>query len=163
VRAPGASGRPDPSPSRQNEPSTDEQNEPDDHLTPLLLDALAVDTPPGLITAVYGRRLDRTTLAGLAPLVAQAAQAGDPRASAILSQAAHDLAAIVEAVFHALSDPPWPSLPLALAGGFLLGCDSVRDEVLALLADRLPVPVHAQAVPDPVAGAVILALKELGS
>ncbi len=138
----------------------------EDHLTLRLCEELNVSEPPGLITAVYGRRLDRTTIARLAPLVVEAAQAGDLLAAKVLTQAALDLATTVEAVFRSLTSAEsqtWKSLPLALAGGFLLGCETLKTQLLTQLKERVSIPIQSESVPDPVAGGVVLALRELGS
>lgn len=134
----------------------------DDWLTEPLCQAVGVNEPTGLINAVYGRPMDRAAIAALAPVVVEAADRGDRSADAILHVAALDLAAMVEAVARSLGLPEDGHLPVGLAGGFLLQCPQIRRRLLDDLAGRRPGrPVEARDVPEPTAGAIILAKKAL--
>ncbi len=134
----------------------------EDRLTEPICAAVGVAEPAGLITAVYGRPMDRAAIASLAPVVVEAAERGDRSIDAILHVAALDLAAMVEAVARSLGLPEDGPLPVGLAGGFLLRCPRIRRRLLDDLAGRRPGrPVEARDVPDPAAGAIILARREL--
>ncbi len=130
-----------------------------DALTPLICEALAVATPERLVTAIYSGEFDRTRIASLAPLVAEAARRGDGRADALVSEAAQHLAETATAVargLNLLDSDVFP--PLALAGGFLLGTTSLRARLLDHLQVLSPgAPVVATEVLEPVAGAISLA------
>ena len=68
--------------------------------------------------ALYGPPpLARSEFAALAPIVAQAARAGDVAAHRIFESAAHELAAIVHAVRDKLAVPPHVPLPMSYSGG----------------------------------------------
>jgi N-acetylmuramic acid 6-phosphate etherase len=122
-----------------------------------LLARLGLTHPNELIGAVYRSGLDRTDLAALAPLVFEAADAGDETAAGIVSQGAGQLAATVVAAARQLHLERLP-LPVALAGGVLLASPSYRERVLtALNSDGLRAePVTL--VHEPAEGAVQLAL-----
>ncbi|TMR14844.1 hypothetical protein ETD86_28190 [Nonomuraea turkmeniaca] len=66
-------------------------------------------------------------LAELAPLVTRAAEAGDPAAEAIVTEAASRLTRTAAHVHQ-------PGLPIVLAGGVLTGSEPVRRSVTKLLA-----------------------------
>ncbi len=125
-------------------------------MTERVLAALEISQPQQLVPAVYGRNLDRATLAGLAPLVVEAADAGDAVALEIVAAAATSLAQMGASVARQLdlADQPFP---LALAGGVLTGSLRLRE----LMAEQLrslglvPQPIHV--VIDPALGALKLA------
>jgi N-acetylmuramic acid 6-phosphate etherase len=129
---------------------------PDTSLAAALLERLQLDRPQDLIAMVYGGTLDRPALAALAPLVLEAAQAGDAVASAIVQDGAEQLAAIAAACARRIAlEPP---VPLALAGGLLLGSASYRERVVRALAAQGIAAAPVAVVPEPAAGAVRLAL-----
>lgn len=71
-----------------------------------------------LCAAIYGPpALSRSELAGLAPIVARAAAAGDKQAQAVFGTAAHELAATVHAVRDALRPAQGASLLVSYSGG----------------------------------------------
>jgi N-acetylglucosamine kinase-like BadF-type ATPase len=95
-------------------------------------------------------------LAGLAPIVLDAAGQGDGVASRIAAQGAHQLALTVAAAAMRLNMPP-DSVPLAMTGGTLLNSEHYRLAVLQGL-DKLG--IHADPVTlvhDPAEGGVRLA------
>src|SRR5262249_23254503 len=80
----------------------------------------------------------RAALASLAPLVLGAADAGDGVAADLVREGASELAGLMQAALQQLglgSDP----VPLALAGGLLLGSASYRQQLLQVL-QRLCIP-----------------------
>ncbi|RSZ60857.1 N-acetylglucosamine kinase [Massilia atriviolacea] len=79
---------------------------------------LALGADLDLCAEVYSRRKgERSQLAQLARLVQQAALEGDAEANAIFEQAAHELAAIVDAVRRQLGVPADVALPVSYSGG----------------------------------------------
>jgi N-acetylmuramic acid 6-phosphate etherase len=125
-------------------------------LTDRLLWAMGGQKPMDLIPAVYRGGWDRSALAGLAPIVLDAAGQGDQIASRIAAHGAHQLALTVAAAAMRLNMPP-DGVPLAMTGGTLLNSEHYRDAVLQGL-DRLG--VHANPVTlvhDPAEGGVRLA------
>src|SRR5262249_28028204 len=143
-----------------------------DRLTERVCRAVGVASPRELVSAIYGPGWDRARIAALAPEVVGAG-IGDRSVDDILVHAAHDLAEKVGAVIASLgwaddrnrdAAGPGPStrprLPLALAGGFLLGNETLRRAVPRILRES-GYPCRATAVPEPVRGAVILARRAL--
>lgn len=124
-------------------------------ILPALLDRLDITRPEELVPAVYAMAADRAALAALAATVTMAAEAGDTTARRIVDQAAEDLAEA--AAVAARLAPRGEPIPLALAGGLLLGCRSLRAAVVEGLRDRGCCPEPVALVAEPVAGAVRLA------
>ena len=122
-------------------------------LTDRLLAAFGLTRPQELVGAVY-RGNDRAALAALAPLVLDAADAGDPVADGIVREAACELAAAAAA---ARSLDLGDTFPVALAGG-LLAAPGYRERFLAALAARGLTAAPVALVPEPAEGAVKLAL-----
>jgi N-acetylmuramic acid 6-phosphate etherase len=127
-------------------------------LTERVLNHWQLTQPQELIAAVYRSGRDRTDLAALAPLVIETAQ-DDAVAAALVEQGARELARAGESVVRQLG---WQGpIPLALAGGLLLGNANYRDWVLRLLSDGGIKPEPVSLVEEPAQGAVKLALAEL--
>ncbi|MEV4574485.1 BadF/BadG/BcrA/BcrD ATPase family protein [Nonomuraea jabiensis] len=111
----------------------------------LLPEGVGEDPVAQLAAAVHAR--PPLALAELAPLVSQAAEAGDPVAQALVAEAAARLASTAAQVHE-------PGLPIVLAGGVLTSEGPVRRAV----HDLLPVAVTARDAAD---GAAWLAAREL--
>lgn len=126
-----------------------------DPLTSRLCEALGVADASGLVSAVYGPPLDRTQIAGLAPVVVRAAEEDPAIVTDLLEPAGHELGSAASAVAASLGWNDGP-LPLALAGGFLLATEAVRRGLLGFLERRGYSPLPSP-VPEPVRGALILA------
>lgn len=124
-----------------------------------ILEKLDLQRPEQLIPAVYQPEPDRPAIAGLAQLVLKTADAGDAAAAEIVGQAARDLAAMVAAVARKLDFAPRP-FPLALAGSALLGSGMLQSGLMTELTNLGLQAGPVGRVPEPVAGAVALALKE---
>ena len=126
-----------------------------------LLDQFHLKEPAELIPVVYQGSLDRPALAAFAPLVLEAAEAGDAVASAIVQDGADQLAsaAVSSARQLGLVSP----FPLALAGGLLLASASYRERLLEALATRSIRPEPVTLVPEPAEGAVRLAFASLAN
>jgi N-acetylglucosamine kinase-like BadF-type ATPase len=129
-----------------------------DPLTERLCQALAIDGPSQLVSAIYAPGFDRARIAGLAPSVVAAAEDDPTLVDEILAPAGRELADAVGAVARAL-DWHGGRLPLAMAGGFLLSTPIVVRNLLDHLAragyDADPTPVA-----EPVEGALVLARRE---
>lgn len=110
-------------------------------------------TADAFVTAVH-RRPPRT-LDRLAPLVTEAALAGDGHAAAILDEAAGHLAAAVAAVRE-----PGETDPIVLSGSVLRRCGPVRDGVRGRLAESWPEAAVTEAGPAEL-GAAKLAARSL--
>jgi N-acetylmuramic acid 6-phosphate etherase len=126
-------------------------------LTERLLGALGVSEPADLVGAIYRGGRDRAALAALAPVVLQRADEGDVVALSVVREAADDLAATAVAAARQLG-PGRESVPLALAGGVLVGSPSYRQRVLDALAARGLQCDPVTLVREPAEGAVRLAV-----
>lgn len=127
--------------------------------TRLLEDILAFWELPdasGIIPKVYRSGLRPVDVAALAPLVTAAAAAGDEVAAGIVGRAGEALAGIVRAVARALEFGAAP-VPLALAGGLLLGAGSLREALVAALATAEIRFDPIGEAREPVAGAIVIA------
>jgi N-acetylmuramic acid 6-phosphate etherase len=111
--------------------------------------------PPDLIIAVSPLADDRAAIAALADVVFRAVDEGDDLAGEILDRAAADLTAMVHAVVRTLDMAP--GFPLVLAGGVLLGNESLRRGLHRALATQGLHPGPTPCVTDPVLGALKLA------
>ncbi len=129
-------------------------------LTDRLLAAFGLTRPQELIGAVY-RGNDRAALAALAPLVLDAAEAGDPVAEGIIREAAGELAAAAAAAARSLD--LGAAFPVALAGGLLVAAPCYRERFLAALADRGLTAAPVALVREPAEGALRLALERVTS
>ena len=125
-----------------------------------LLDAfvhrMGLKEPRDLIPAVYRREWDRAALAALAPVVFDAASAGDEVALRVLQHQADELARTAAAAVRN-SNLPAANLPVALAGGVLLKSDAYRARFLESLAGFGVTPGDVGLVDEPAVGAVVLA------
>jgi N-acetylmuramic acid 6-phosphate etherase len=124
-------------------------------LTEGLLKRLGLSQPQDLIAAVYRGGRDRADLAALAPLVVEAAE-GDAVAAGIVEEGARELSAAGAVVVRQLG---WESpVPVALAGGLLLGSEGYRERVLRSLRSLGVQAEPVTRVEEPARGAVKLAL-----
>jgi N-acetylglucosamine kinase-like BadF-type ATPase len=88
-----------------------------------------------LCAAIYGPPpLTRSGFAGLAPIVAQAARAGDPQSRRLFHSAATELAALVDVVRGKLDIPHELVLPVSYSGGMFQFGDLVLDPLRAALS-----------------------------
>ena len=139
--------------------AVDERGQPT-ALTERLLAKLGLRQPQELGSALYGGMWDRAKLAGLAPLVLDTADAGDSVAESVAADAARELARTGTAVANKLGFGN-RSIPLALAGGVLLGSASYRKRVLEALASLGVQPDPVTLVHEPAQGAVQRALQAM--
>jgi N-acetylmuramic acid 6-phosphate etherase len=127
-------------------------------LTESFLKQLGLNQPQELIAAIYRSGRDRAALAALAPLVLEEAEK-DEIAGAIVEQQARELARAGQAVLHQLR---WEGpVPLALAGGLLLGSEMYRQRALQALTTFGVEPGPIALVEEPAQGAVWLAVTAL--
>jgi len=105
--------------------------------------------------------LERDEIAGLAPIVAEAAAAGDPAAIRIHDLAAEELAAIAEALRAELGFRADEDVPLSWSGGVLANDASIRARLEARLRQvgpyRFVAPLHSPAY-----GAALYAAHQVG-
>jgi N-acetylglucosamine kinase-like BadF-type ATPase len=117
-----------------------------------------------LCAAIYDKgQMQRSHLAALSKLIAEAATAGDAPASALFSRAAFELAQIVDAVHRQLEIPEHATVQVSYQGGMF----QQRDLLLARLQSKLATDDRqyrfvAPRLP-PVAGAALYAAKLSGA
>ncbi len=99
-------------------------------------------------------------LVTLAPVVVEAAGAGDETARRILERAAADLAATVTPLLHRF--PAGAAVTLAWGGGLLVGSPDYRAAVLGKIIAMRPAIAVLDGPVDAVAGAVRMAARRLG-
>src|SRR5262249_13901503 len=120
---------------------------------------LSLRRPQELIQAVYGGGWDRAGLAALAPLVIEAADA-DAVAAEIVDLGARQLSQAAAAVARQLE---WTGpIPLALAGGLLLGNPGYRQRVSHALQSQGLQFDPVTLVQEPAEGALRLAVADFG-
>lgn len=130
-------------------------------LTADFVRAMDLNEAPDFIPAVYRGAWDRAAIAGLAPLVLEAAEAGDAPAGQIVLEEATELARTAAGAVKA-NGLPTANLPVALAGGVLTFNESYRRRFLAALGDCGIRPGPVEIVTDPALGAVVLARRLIG-
>jgi N-acetylmuramic acid 6-phosphate etherase len=117
---------------------------------------MSLKEPPDLIPAVYRGPWDRSAIAGMAPMVLDAAAEGDAVAAGIVRYEARELAATAAGAVKA-NGLPTENLPVALAGGLLTKSELYRTHFLTGLGDAGISVGAVQLVTDPAVGAVVLA------
>jgi N-acetylglucosamine kinase-like BadF-type ATPase len=126
-------------------------------LTDRVLAAMHLDRPTELIHAVYAGGLHRYAIADIAPVVQQAADAGDAVAADIVSRAGVELAAAATSVITRL-EMRGELFPTLLAGGVFRGVPALVRHVASRLADVAPRSDVRLLGDEPAIGAVTLAL-----
>jgi N-acetylmuramic acid 6-phosphate etherase len=125
-------------------------------LTERFLGHLSLSQPQELVPAIYRSGRDRAALASWAPLVLEAADAGDAVAFEIMQDGARELAQTAAAVSRTLGfDRSAP--PLALSGGVLLASAGYRRCVVSALESLGFRPGPITVVREPAEGALRLA------
>ncbi len=117
-----------------------------------------------LCAAIYGEsRIQRSNLAALSTLIAEAAMAGDAQAIALFALAADELAQIIDAVHGQLQVPEDTTMLVSYSGGLF----QQRDLLLTALRSKLAnAPGKYRVVAprlSPVAGAALYAAKLSGA
>jgi N-acetylglucosamine kinase-like BadF-type ATPase len=132
-----------------------------DSLTPRILAAFGITAASELPSVIAQDTSERARIAALAPLVAEAA-AEEPSFNAlILEPAGRELGLAGLAVLRSLAWPATEPVPIALAGGFLLGCSEAREACIRTVQEVARLPIAVRDVPRPVEGALILARRAL--
>jgi N-acetylglucosamine kinase-like BadF-type ATPase len=125
----------------------------------LICTALNIESPAGLVAAVYTEGMDRARIARLAEVVVAAADEDDSIFSEILRPAGLELATMIVTVVKKLRFEA-RIIPLGFAGSFLLNCPFVARVVTDRLSS-LGYEIKASLVANPVEGALILARRGL--
>ncbi len=133
---------------------------PPTRLTARILEALGLSQADDLVSWVYDPQRELAEIAALAPLVLDAAEAGDLAAIEVVAEGAEALADSVDAVARRLDFWATP-FHLVLAGG-LMGNSFYRRVVAQAVRTRVPgaYPIVPRA--DPTVGAGLLALESTG-
>jgi N-acetylglucosamine kinase-like BadF-type ATPase len=134
----------------------------DSQLLPRILQRYNLPAPADLPAAIYQSPIDRAAIASLAELVLAAARDGDDAAREIVTQGVSDLTDMVAALADKLGFDNSP-FPLALAGGLLIHNQSLQSSLCSRLESRGLRPQPVACVPEPVWGAVQLAVGDLRS
>ncbi|MCI0702449.1 MAG: BadF/BadG/BcrA/BcrD type ATPase [Planctomycetia bacterium] len=124
------------------------------------LKKLDSNDPREFIPTVYRGSWDKAYIAGLAPVVLDAAASGDRIATAIFEQETHELARTAVGAVTA-GGLARDGVPIALAGGLVLRSELFRERFLKELSACGVTPGPVGLVDDPVVGAVVLARKLL--
>jgi N-acetylmuramic acid 6-phosphate etherase len=120
------------------------------------LTELGLSTADAMIERVYGQQISRAEIAALAPIVIQAAET-DATAKELVAAAGCELAQMIHSVAQQL-DFANTATPLALAGGLLRHCESLRNQVLDECRKRGLTFSSVEVVESPAYGALQLAL-----
>ena len=109
-----------------------------------------------IIASLYDSPDRLSQIASLAPVIFEAAAAGDKVASQIIAHAAAALAEMIVTAAHQLGYSK-NDVPLAAAGGVLVGAPAFRERLLTALNERSLRLVNFECVREPVVGATRLA------
>lgn len=124
------------------------------------LKKLGTADPREFIPAVYRGAWDRAAIAGLAPVVLEAAEQGDAVAHKLVVQQVTELARTAVTAVDA-NKLPRLGLPVAVAGGLIVRSAFYRGLFTEALRGFGVHPGVVQPVEDPAVGAVVLARKLL--
>lgn len=127
-------------------------------LTDTVLAALELEDVERIMRRVYHEGLSRLDIARLAPLVTDAAAAGDRVAEAIIAQGVRELAAMVKAVAQQLGFLSGP-VEVAATGGLVESSILFRASLNTAIRRHISSAQLVQPIVPPVLGAVLLALE----
>jgi N-acetylglucosamine kinase len=125
-------------------------------LTSALVSHLGLSDIQVMVTLVYGKSFGVPELAGLAPLVSQAARQDDAVAQEILREAGRRLNRTLKAVVDGL-DMRREAFSLVLAGGVLRARDLVYQTVSETVGEIAPLAEVTEPRHDAAVGAALLA------
>ena len=114
------------------------------------------------VIELYAQQVGKTEVAALAPLVGEAAAAGDAVAAALLERAGALLAAHVLAIADALELGTDATLPIGLTGSTWKAGEGLTARFAADVAARLPAAPVTRIETPPAVGALALALHAVG-
>jgi N-acetylglucosamine kinase-like BadF-type ATPase len=123
----------------------------------------ALESDLDVCARIYGESpSQRSDLAALAPVIAQAATAGDQQAAALFTRAADEFIQMVRAVRAGLGVPRHAPLSVSYSGGMFQQKDLLLEPLRSKLADESPgYRLVAPRLP-PAAGAALYAAKLAG-
>lgn len=121
-----------------------------------IMKAWAVTTREELVVAANGN--PAPDFAALLPAVLSAADAGDPTALSVLTQAGVELAGLAKIVIGRLFGNTG-SVAVAVSGGVFCNCELVRQAFSSSLRAEYPQVLPNANLIDPVKGALVLARK----
>ena len=127
----------------------------------LLLERTGAANINALLHAFYGGDYTRPVFASFAPLLTEAAQAGDEIARDLIKAAAIELVRYTEGVYRTLFRDGEPA-PVACIGGVFRSAP-LRSFYEAILRQQTPYAIPTPPKFDPVAGAVLDALRRDGN
>ncbi len=137
-------------------------------LTHPLLHALRLSDPQDVMRRLYHEGLDsskvgmsRSEIASLAPLVLEAAVAGDAIATAIVAQGVDELALMVETVARVLTFDGL-HVPVTCVGGLAQSGDAFKGWLYPAIRRRVQAAEIVEPMLSPVLGAALLALELAG-
>jgi len=130
-------------------------------LSARILDFLKLAAPSELVDWVYAPERSIAEVAALAPVLLDAAEAGDLVALDVVAAGADALANAVDATARHLGLWEQP-FPLVMAGGLLLTHDFYREVLVQAVHTRVPNARPMQPRADAAVGAALLALESLG-
>jgi N-acetylglucosamine kinase-like BadF-type ATPase len=130
-----------------------------DLLTERICTAFGVSNPGQIVTTIYSPEFTRTKIASLAPEILAVCAAVPETGDQLLTPAGAALAEMIGAVARTFG---WTSglVPLAIAGGFLLSANLVRQRMIDQLTQQ-GYQLDITSVTDPVRGALVLAEQAL--
>jgi N-acetylglucosamine kinase-like BadF-type ATPase len=126
-------------------------------LTEMVLEHMHLDSPTQLIHEIYYRDLHRHAIAGMAPLVQRATDAGDAVAEQILIRAGTELTSAAASVVGHLG-MRGAVFPVILAGGIFRGIPWLTHDLTARLSEVAPRAEVRVLTAEPAVGAVRLAI-----
>ena len=135
---------------------------PDTILLPLVLASLEIDSIEEILHRQFVVGLTRAEIAALAPLVLDAADAGDAVAVEILERGAKEVAELVAAVARKLGLDRAPVCEVCVVGGVVEGSASYRGRITTAARRMTPTAEVKLPAQPPVIGAAILALELAG-
>ena len=123
--------------------------------------ALGCASPADMVPLAYQcQAMGKREVSALAPLVTEAAAAGDPVATRILHDAAQELALLVAAVARPLG-LEGEAFPVVATGGVFRAGGPILEPLRAALASRVPGARLSQAEVRPAWGAALLAIQAI--
>ena len=130
----------------------------------LVRERLGLESDLYLCARIYGASADRrAAFAQFAPLVHEAAQAGDAEVASIFARGAGELVACVVATHRALAVPPDVVLPVSHSGGVFDNAPAMVDAFRAGLAAAPARFVYSAPRFPPAVGAALYAARLAGS